>query len=1175
MEAVVLWSSDVRKKAKKWHDGSLIIDSDGQATLKDDTGAVITRLKQFSMDALKDGDGVSFGNKFLVQLDVVPQNTSNTTTSSYKSSGKRKRVTLKPTFLRHQPTQSIVQTAETTTSNEMKTPLESTQAANSEAKMESCMYTSDLTKKNKVWHDGFLRRGETKLTLLDGDQRQVLDSMLISRLARQAQDDLLRFDRYLVECLAGTSEKGIHGNEKAPVVKMSRKRLKVSLKPRIESPIPEQSEQPASHLVETTFHQPEFVPTSTRKSSAVRSSADLIALIRNKKTTGTFFSGRTTLMQTQPAKPMRQLDLISCKQLGTISEEPDLCPIQPQPVPLTSKQLVPAKQAQSRLKLTTKRAERKANFMLQRRLLELSTSQLSEYRLHGIPTTFEDSATYFAAVHNTTVECLQIAISAKLAHVPFSQLTNDNDRAQAELKTKLSKMGIKIYFGGRVGTLNYGPTANYYIYPDCLDHPNTYSKDDIWLIIPFEQNQPGGKSKALLVRSMWYAPNNEGGIQVGTVHSESQENRLMEFAGQSPFGRDVDENDGLVLPSRRRGSGGSLNSRSNAKGRKFDGEFVFVRLMNAGSELVVLDQLRLLRTQGEEMLNTVFPLCSWIINPCVSHTQHSIGAVINPVLKKKCLDVMRTMCETFTLNEDQRRVVHHFIHGLFHPFNQAPSDGRNDGLEDREYQDALAPVTLCHGVFGAGKSYLLVSLILLLWEVQSLMDDYYYEQEDALGDPYVKQLRVLVSSNTNVAVDRIMVSLKEREFESMLRVGPLKKMNKQILPWSLQARQAANGQEGDVGELEKMLKSGELDDDLEWELRRVMRGKAQEIGGLGDQAAGESRNNRSSRPGTKPSPLEEAFVVGSTCLSTATSSAFLGAGTGEVPEFPIVILDECSQMTEALSLLPLGRFRCQRVILIGDPLQLPPTLPSTRCSPPADPKQKGGLYGCERTLFERLSDAGIQPIQLRTQFRCHPMISQLANTLFYERRLLDGIEPHDRSFIRQLGPLSFISMPSGGKEVQSRGGSYVNHEECDAIVQLVRYLLGLNVVSESEIGVISLYKNQVDLIRSRLTNILPASDDPDESSPQDKSGGITVSTVDAFQGAERKVIILSTVRANGRTVGFTHDPRRMNVALTRAKCHLVLVGHERTLDKSELWRKVMDYCRTKGKVVSSVEELFQ
>lgn len=154
-----------------------------------------------------------------------------------------------------------------------------------------------------------------------------------------------------------------------------------------------------------------------------------------------------------------------------------------------------------------------------------------------------------------------------------------------------------------------------------------------------------------------------------------------------------------------------------------------------------------------------------------------------------------------------------------------------------------------------------------------------------------------------------------------------------------------------------------------------------------------------------------------------------------------------------MSMLVLARFQTERALLVGDPLQLPPTLPGTSVK---------DVNGLERTLFERLSTSKYsKPILLRTQYRCHPRIAEMSNVLFYKKELKHGLTEHQLSpLLTGIPTLSFIQ--SGGSETQVNI-SFVNKPEATSIVELVNVLLSKEV-DPSEIGVIALYKGQADLI---------------------------------------------------------------------------------------------------------------
>ncbi|KAF9928420.1 hypothetical protein FBU30_002378 [Linnemannia zychae] len=249
--------------------------------------------------------------------------------------------------------------------------------------------------------------------------------------------------------------------------------------------------------------------------------------------------------------------------------------------------------------------------------------------------------------------------------------------------------------------------------------------------------------------------------------------------------------------------------------------------------------------------------------------------------------------------------------------------------------------------------------------------------------------------------------------------------------------------------------------------------------------------------------VEKADVVGVTCVASMFEVM-------DEASFPIVILDESSQLLEPMSLIPICRAACQKVVMVGDPLQL---------SPPINTISDCNVKGLSRTLFDRTIEMGIKPIMLRTQYRCHERIAEISNSLFYSNVLRTGVSLEDRApLIDGLPTLAFVE--NKGQEIQNqRSKSYTNPAEIKLIVTIILRLLNLNV-PETSIGVISLYKSQADGIEAELSEQLKTSG---------QKGGVQISTVDAFQGSEKEIIIMSTVRTDA--VGFIDNHQRVNASL--------------------------------------------
>ncbi len=213
--------------------------------------------------------------------------------------------------------------------------------------------------------------------------------------------------------------------------------------------------------------------------------------------------------------------------------------------------------------------------------------------------------------------------------------------------------------------------------------------------------------------------------------------------------------------------------------------------------------------------------------------------------------------------------------------------------------------------------------------------------------------------------------------------------------------------------------------------------------------------------------------------------------------FEMAIVDEAGQLTEPLTLGLI--LRARRFVLIGDDKQLPPVVRTKSL----------GL-----SMFERLKRDGRAITMLDTQYRMHSEIMDLSNRFFYEGRLRPGVADEERT-PPDGRPVVFIPV-----EGECDGRS--NRSEADVVCDLVRSYLNKGV-SPASIGVVSPFRAQVVLLRHLLGGV-----------------GVMVDTVERFQGGERDIMILSFVRA--RSAGFAFDERRLNVAITRARRKLILVG---------------------------------
>ncbi|KAI9118448.1 hypothetical protein K1719_010780 [Acacia pycnantha] len=299
--------------------------------------------------------------------------------------------------------------------------------------------------------------------------------------------------------------------------------------------------------------------------------------------------------------------------------------------------------------------------------------------------------------------------------------------------------------------------------------------------------------------------------------------------------------------------------------------------------------------------------------------------------------------------------------------------------------------------------------------------------------------------------------------------------------------------------------------------------------------------------------MTEKYVMANFCLSNAclvfcTASSSTRLYTDVMKPLQLLVIDEAAQLKECESAIPMQVPGLKHAILIGDERQLP-SLVKSEISKEAE-------FG--RSLFERLVSLGYEKHLLNVQYRMHPSISLFPNREFYDGKLSDapnvGIESYNKRFLegKMYGPYSFINIAKGKEQSGRRGFSFKNTVEASVISQIIQGLHKefLNTREKISVGVISPYNAQVYEIQEKVKKY---------SSVSDPNFSVSVRSVDGFQGGEEDIIIISTVRSNGNgKVGFLSDLRRANVALTRARHCLWILGNATTLMKSDsIWRKLV------------------
>ena len=411
-------------------------------------------------------------------------------------------------------------------------------------------------------------------------------------------------------------------------------------------------------------------------------------------------------------------------------------------------------------------------------------------------------------------------------------------------------------------------------------------------------------------------------------------------------------------------------------------------------------------------------------------------------------------------------------------------------------------VAVVHGPPGTGKTTTLV---------------------EAVYETLHRENQVMVSAQSNTAVDWIAEKLVDRGIP-VLRIGNPTRVNDKMLAFTYERRFEAHS---DYPEL--------------WQIRKTIREMLGRLRKSGREDR-ERLHNQLTKLRVRATSLEiridtelftEARVIACTLVGAASRVL-------ERKRFSSLFIDEAAQAIEAACWIAISR--ADRVILAGDHCQLPPTI---KCIEAA----RGGLG---RTLLEKVVLHKPETVSLlKIQYRMHEDIMRFSSRWFYHDELEAAPE------VKYRGILDFDTSELDLQEkAVAEGTGRLNTGEAELLVrELKNYMerIGIRRILEEHIdfGVISPYRAQVHYLRHLLKK---------EPFFRPCRRLITVHTVDGFQGQERDVIMISLVRANEKgQIGFLRDLRRMNVAITRARMKLLILGEAVTLTRHPFYRELYEY----------------
>ncbi|XP_072151284.1 LOW QUALITY PROTEIN: uncharacterized protein [Setaria viridis] len=303
------------------------------------------------------------------------------------------------------------------------------------------------------------------------------------------------------------------------------------------------------------------------------------------------------------------------------------------------------------------------------------------------------------------------------------------------------------------------------------------------------------------------------------------------------------------------------------------------------------------------------------------------------------------------------------------------------------------------------------------------------------------------------------------------------------------------------------------------------------------------------------------YCMRNATLIFCTASSSYRLHNAEIPPLDVLIVDEAAQVKECELVIPLRLHWLKHVILVGDDCQLRPLVRSQVC------KEAG--FGI--SLFERLVILNFEKHLLNIQYRMNPCISLFPNAQFYNRKILDGPNVLSPSYSKDymslpFGSYTFINITDGREEKEGAGNSWRNLVEVAVVLHLIQTIFKSwkKTGQGISIGVVSPYSSQVAAIKDKLGKKYDSCD----------GFHVRVKSIDGFQGEEDDIIILSTVRSNRRgAVGFLADYQRTNVALTRARHCLWILGNANTLCKSgTVWTDLLADAHQRKCIVNATND---